>query len=484
MSTLARNTLFLTAASIGQKAIAFIYFTVIARAIGVENTGAYFLALAMITSIGVLDDLGMTSVIIREVAKKPEETKRWLRNIIGIKCLTMPLTVLIAWFVPTLMGFGIEASLLVRLAVFIMLADTLSLTFYGVLRGMQQLKFESLGIFFGQAITTVLGAAFLLTGNGTLPLLVTALIAGSVWNAGFSAFQVARRLGWSAFVPSFDLGSKPLKMGFAFFLSAVFVKVYSYVDSFTLQAVIGDGAVGLYSVAYKLTYAFQFLPLAFVGALYPTLAATCHSPKELKRIFLDAVWYMALLASPIVFGIFALAPEIIGFFYGSAFAGSVMPLSVLIFVLLFIFLDFPIGSLLNATGHQAQKTAIMGITMIVNVTANVLLIPRLGIVGASLAAVMSFAFMFTAGWWYAGRIVSLTFSDLARKVGAIMSAGAAMALVVMALKSFVPWLLTIPLGAGVFSLVAFATKAFTMDHVRSFRSMLTRKSYASTAPDA
>lgn len=484
MSTLAKNTLFLTAASIGQKAIAFIYFTVIARFMGVEDTGAYFLALAVITTIGVLDDLGLTSVIIREVARKPEDATRWLRNSLGIKIFTMPVTVAIAWLVPSMFGYDADAANLVRLAVLIMLADTLSLTFYGVLRGLHQLKYESLGIFVGQAITTTLGAIFLMTGNGSLAVLIIALIAGSTWNALFSASQLLRRLGWRAFIPAFDLGSVPLRMSFAFFLSAVFVKIYSYVDSFTLKAVIGDSAVGLYSVAYKLTYAFQFLPLAFVGALYPTLAAKAQEPAELKRIFLDALWYMALLASPIVFGIYALAPEIIQFFYGTAFADSVLPLSVLIFVLLFIFLDFPIGSLLNATGRQMTKTMIMGMTMVVNVVSNLVLIPMLGIVGASTAAVISFAFMFSAGWLSARGIVKLSIREIVTHIGPIFLSGFMMAIVVIALKSMMPWVITIPIGALVFATIAFATKAFTRDHLRTFRALLARKSYANPPTDA
>jgi len=45
---LAQNTLYLTLASVGQKAVAFLYFAMIARFMGVEDTGSYFLALAVI----------------------------------------------------------------------------------------------------------------------------------------------------------------------------------------------------------------------------------------------------------------------------------------------------------------------------------------------------------------------------------------------------------------------------------------------------
>ncbi len=480
---LAKNTLLLTAASVGQKVIAFFYFALIARTIGVESTGAYFLALAMITTIGVVDDLGLTSVLIREVARAPERATEWLRNTIGVKLLAIPVTVAVALFVPTLFGFDGDAARLVQIAIFIMLADTVSLTFYGVLRGLHQLKYESMGIFVGQMLSALLGATFILTGHATLPLLVVALIVGSAWNAVFSIIHVVRRLGWIALRPTFSLGFGPLRAASAFFLAAVFVKIYSYVDSFTLQAVVGSAAVGLYSVAYKLTYAFQFLPLAFVGALYPTLAANAKNPDALRKVFLDAEWYLSLLVAPIVFGIFALAPEIIAFFYGADYAGSVAPLSILIFVLLAIFLDFPVGSLLNATGKQSTKTVIMGLTMVINIVANFVLVPRMGVSGASVAAVISFVFMFAAGWYKLPKELNLTFVDLLRRVGGLLLAGVVMSAVVIACKHVMPWMLTIPVGVVVFFAVAFVTKSFTFNHLRAFRNVLRRPSYARTPSD-
>lgn len=480
---LAKNTLLLTGASIGQKMVAFFYFALIARTIGVESTGAYFLALAMITTVGVLDDLGLTSVLIREVAKAPEKAGEWLRNVLSIKLLAMPVTVAIALFVPMLAGYSQDAAFLVQIAVAIMLADTISLTFYGVLRGLHLLKYESIGIFVGQSLTVLFGAGVLLSGNATLPLLITALIIGSVWNAVFSITHVVRRLGWGVMRPTLTLGSAPLRAAFAFFLAAVFVKIYSYVDSFILNAFIGKEAVGLYSVAYKLTYAFQFLPLAFVGALYPTFATHAHEPKQLRKVFLDAEWYLALIGMPIVFGIFALAPEIITFFYGAEYGGSIPALSVLIFVLVAIFLDFPIGSLLNATGRQSTKTAIMGMTMVMNVVSNMLLVPRFDVVGASIAAVISFTFMFTAGWAMLPKELELSVRDLLRRIGGLLTTSMLMATVVLFLKQYMPWMLTIPVGALVFVVGAFVTGSFTMTHVRTFKALLVRKNYANSSSD-
>ncbi|MDP2631294.1 MAG: flippase [Candidatus Uhrbacteria bacterium] len=479
---LAKNALYLTLASIGQKVIAFVYFTIIARYIGVEDTGAYFLSLAVVMMLSVVDDLGITPVIIREIARKTEDAKIWCRTVVGIKMITMPATVVMAYFIPIMLGYDAEVTLLIRVAVAIMLADTLSLSFYGVLRGLQNLKYESLGIFIGQLITAGLGIAFMVTGIASLPLLIVALVAGSSWNMIYSATRMISKLGIGALVPTWTLGWKPLKIAFAFFLAAVFVKVYSYVDSIILSLEMGKEAVGVYAVAYKFTYAFQFLPLAFVAALYPTMSAEANDPEQLKKTFINALWYMSLIGAPIVFGIWSLAPELISAFYGADFNGSILPLQVLIFVLIPIFLDFPTGSLLNATDRQNIKTSIMGVTMIINIVANLILIPRFGVVGASISGLLSFSFLFIAGWSYARKVVNLRFFELVSSLWGLFASAALMALVVILVKPFVHFVLAILVGAVVFIALSFLFRAITKDHVKSLYRLFKRKPYVEGLP--
>ncbi len=471
-SRLAKNTMYLTLASIFQKAIAFIYFALIARYVGVESTGAYFLALVIVTVIAVFEDIGITSVVIREVAKAESTAKQWTQTVIGIKIFTIPVAILIAIFVPIIFGYDHEVTILIRIAILVMMADTISLSFYGILRGLQNLKFESLGIFIGQSITATLGITFMLTGVATLELLILALIAGSIWNVVFSIYHVVKTLGWDCLIPSYTQGWKPLKIAFAFFLAAIFTKVYSYVDSIILSIVDGTDAVGLYAVAYKMTYAFQFLPLAFVAALYPTMSAQAKNGEELKSILLNSFWYMGLMVFPIVFGIWAIAPEIIDLFYGVEFTESALALQILIFVLIFIFLDFPIGSLLNATDRQVTKTGIMGSTMVVNITANFILIPIYGIVGASIAGLISFIFMFCLGWIFVRRIIKITVFDLMKRIGGLFIAGIIMAITVYVIKDYMNFVFTIPIGAIVYVVIAFVTKSVSIDQIRSVKTLL------------
>jgi O-antigen/teichoic acid export membrane protein len=61
-------------------------------------------------------------------------------------------------------------------------------------------------------------------------------------------------------------------IGWPFTLAAIFARIYSFADSIILSKLAGDTVVGWYSIAYKITFAFQFVPLALTAALYPKLS--------------------------------------------------------------------------------------------------------------------------------------------------------------------------------------------------------------------
>ncbi|NQV11800.1 flippase [Candidatus Uhrbacteria bacterium] len=469
MSRLARNTAFLTIASIGQKFIAFVYFALIARIVGVEWTGKYFLALSITTMVGVIADFGLTPVLVRETAKHPDDQQKILSHVLGMKLGLSALAAAIVVIVSFALGYDELTRSLMYVAIGVMILDSFHLTYYGVFRGRHTLGFESIGIFIGQAITLMIGVTSLLVAPN-LVVLIIALLGGSLWNVLYSSSRL-RKVGLNPF--KFEIGAwskKLLKMAFPFALAAIFVKIYSTTDSILLERHLGDEAVGWYSIAYKLTYAFQFLPMAFVAALYPTFSKLIHDndPKKLEDTFNKAMWYMMILAVPIVMGISAVAHDVVPLIYGTDYLNSVMPLQVLIFVLFFIFLDFPIGALLNADDRQATKTAIMGGTMIINVVANLILIPLYGILGASIAAVISFAFLFGAGMIAVRKSLKYDLMKLLKIWAPIVLSGIFMFLAVTGLQPYVHVAVEVIAGGAVYVAGLFIFKAIAFDQIKEF----------------
>ncbi|MBU0531779.1 MAG: flippase [Candidatus Uhrbacteria bacterium] len=478
-ASIAKNTLYFTAASVGQKVIAFVYFMFIARVMGVDGTGAYFLALSITTIFSVVADFGMQPVLVREIAKGKDPVKL-IRSVIGIKLPFILFGVGASIIAVYALGYNSMVRELVMLAAIVMALDSVHFTFYGILRGERQLRFESLGVFVGQILILLFGGAVLLIAPG-LHLLIVALMCGSAFNALYSASRVYKHFGSKVFIPMWDaeVTRVLIKIAIPFFLAGAFVKVYSYVDTILLSKYLDETAVGLYAIAYKLTYAFQFLPMAFVAALYPGLSALLVSDKtKVTEVFEDAMWYMMILVTPIVLGIWSIAPELVISFAGAEYAGSILPLQVLIFVLFFIFLDFPIGSLLNAADRQGTKTAIMGVTMVVNVVLNFIFIPQFGILGACYAALGSFFVLLAGGLIFVPQIIPLKWGRLIKKLFPIMIAGLVMATVAYFSKQYLHFVLVIALAGVIYFALLFAFKSLKMEHIRHAVSLFKEEKHA------
>lgn len=469
--------MYLTIASIGQKILAFVYFLFLARIMGSEQTGGYFLALSITTVFSTITDFGLTPVVIRDIAKRPEEATQLVSQAMWFKIPFMTIGALLAIGSTYVLGYDETVRELVMIACLIMLADALSLLFYGVLRGHHALRFESLGIFVGQLFTLLFGGTVLLLGP-SLHYLIGALLIGSVFNMIFSAQQVIRLLGIKAILPRTNqtMARRLLKTAIPFALAGIFVKVYSYVDSILISVFLNTAAVGVYALAYKFTYAFQFLPMAFVAALYPGMSALVSSdPQRLKIVFDDALWYMMILATPITFGLFAIASDAVAL-AGSDYGEAAIVLQILIFVLIPIFLDFPVGSLLNAADKQATKTAIMGVTMVINVVFNILLVPAYGLIGAAISAVISFYFLFFAGLAFISKIIpDYHMRDSFKTILPIGASGLVMGVVALLLKPVIGFQLVIPLSAVIYTAMLFFTRSIRTTHLKKAIAIIRRK---------
>jgi O-antigen/teichoic acid export membrane protein len=470
--TLARNTLYLTVATVGQKIIAFVYFLFLARIMQPENTGAYFLATSLVLMFSVVADFGVTPVLVREIAKWPERSVSFARRALAVKLVLMILGAIGVVIAGALLGYEAEIRSLIIIGSFILMLDALHLFFYGLIRAHHTLEQESVGMFLGMFTTAAFGGLVLWI-SPSLFLLMFALLAGSVVNVVIAAGTSVRRFGARVLLPQWDpiFTKRILRMALPFALGAVFVKVYSYVDSIMIAKFLGTVEVGLYSIAYKFTYAFQFVPLAFVASLYPSFAQNSNDPKNLAKLFERSIWYMAMVAVPITLGLWLVAPEAV-ILAGTEYASASQVLRLLVFVLLPIFLDFPIGSLLNAANRQTLKTTIMGITMIVNVLLNFWLIPLLGIVGAAISALVSFSFMFLSGLLFVRQILKgYKFAGLFKLLAPIALGGLVMLLIGWIIKPTVGWVLTMPICAIVYLFILMRSGSLSMNDLRSLADL-------------
>jgi O-antigen/teichoic acid export membrane protein len=395
--SVAKNAFWLVLATTLNKLIAFVTFVAVARLVGPHVTGTYFYSVSVTSVFVTFADLGMTPVVIRAIAAARGEGERFLGAALRLKLILAPIAILSAIGYGVLNNVDVTTISAISIACLVMTADTYHLVLYGSLRGKQNLRPEAMGMLIGQILTAVASVTAALLGLGAVGL-ASALLVGSLWNVVWAVAKT-RGFGIKIGVPATAEYGRLLNEALPFAIAGIAVKGYSYFDSLLIHAYQGATAVGIYAVGYKMTYAWQFLPLTFTAALYPAMAAAWSKQDHegLKRTFLGSLRLMAAISFPIAAGLSALSPRIIPLIYGKEFLAAIPSFSILAWVLIPIFLDFPVGSLLNAT-HRAQlKTAAMLGTLFVNVVLNTILVPSLGPVGAAWSGVFSFTALFLIG---------------------------------------------------------------------------------------
>ncbi len=474
-SALARNTSFFTLALVGQKIISFLYFTFLARLFGPEAIGKYVFALSLTTLFSVLLDLGLANVLTREVARQPDSAERYARLVIGFKILAMLVVVALAIAFMWLAGYGLLARQLVYIAAVVMVLDSFTLTAYSTIRGFHNLTWESIGTVLMQAITAG-GGLIVSLFTRDLRWFMAALALAALVNCIYSLWQLRGRYKVSL-KPRIDKVDYRFlaRLAWPFALAAVLTRFYGYLDTVLLSLLSGDRAVGIYSVAYKITFALQFIPAAFSASLFPGFSSYFSSaPEKLANTFTRGIIYLTAIAVPVSLGIISLAPEIIKAVY-PAFTEAIVPLQVLIFSLIFLFLTFPVGALLPACDRQLRQTGNLALAAGSNLLLNLLLIPALGPLGAAIASVVSTIVLLVAGFWVARQLVSLDMRFLLVRLSKITLTGLIMFFIASWLKQVIVFWGVVPVAGLVYVSLLLAVGGITRQELRDFIKVIFKR---------
>lgn len=467
ITNLAKNTSYFTLALILQKIISLTYFILMARAIGPADLGKYYFAISFTSIFGIFIDLGQSGVLTREAAKRPEQAEKFFSSVFLIK---LPLALISGLVVFSLINFSSYPEItrqLVYLSMLCMILDSFTLTFFAISRGFHNLKYESVSSVIFQLIVFIVIVAALKFNLGLIWLMLS-LVLASLYNFIFSFYILKKKwrlkIDWR---PDKILIKKILLISLPFAVYAIFQRTYMYADSVMLSLFAGDHQVGIYQIPFKIIFALQFLPLAFVASLFPALSSYWHNNREqLAVTFERAMNYLIIISLPIAAGGAILADKIIVIFK-SGFNDAILPLEITMAAVIFMFLNFPAGSLLNACDRQKANTVNMGITLAAGLVLNLILIPRYQAVGASLTVLLTNFLMFVLSMRIVPRITKYDYKKIIIMLIKSLLAAAIMGAAAYYLKNQVNLILTVILSGLSYFMVLYIFKGFSREDVVS-----------------
>jgi len=380
-----KNFSVMLVANIVTCACSSIFVIICARYLGNVRYGVFGFAISFTSLLAIFGNLGWNTFAIRETAKDPEKTNRLLANIIFLRVGIGSLAFLITCVLVNLLNYPHQKIILVYIFGANMFLVTLGLSFRWVFEAYEKFEYESFLRILSAVLLLGLGIFVVVNGMGLVALALSNLCASAIV-CGIGYFAFLRKLLRPRIRLDFGFCKHLIRETIPFSLNFIFFSIYLNLDVVLLSSIRGNAETGWYSAASKLAIMAKTATNLYIPVVFPVLSKFFVSSLAKFRKLLDRSFvYLLMIGLGIATLTTVYADQIVLLIFGSSFAQSASPLRILIWAAFLVFLNGISGGALVSAGHQKLCTKITGIGLAINVCLNLLLIPNLGKIGASLS---------------------------------------------------------------------------------------------------
>jgi O-antigen/teichoic acid export membrane protein len=452
------------AATLFAQIIGFFMLAVIARRLGSQDVGSYAFALTLMGYFAIPASFGVTALATRELARDPDRVKEVTGELIalqGFLCL-VPYALLLA-LAPVLAADETSKGLIPIVGLTFTL-EAASLGF--VLFGFQRFRIMAFARAAG-AITFAL-LAYLFVGRGDTTPLAWIHLAGVGATSLITVIAVLRISGR----PRLTVGPRELarrfRAGVPLGVAAVMISIYYTVDALLIGYLRSTEEVGQYAVAYRIPLAFLAFAALWGSVLFPHFSALAARSRQEVREQIGYFASLALVVSlPVLAGALVVGEQLIPGLFGEEFEPAGTPFIVLMFAGALVPFSINWGTGAVSLGDDRHQAYAVSLGAVVNLVANLIVIPPYGMTGAAVTTVCAEVVVFAYLIWRIKVLVGHPPLDLSR----IGRAAAATAVMVAVLALAVPddWTagVKVAIGVVVFGLCALPLRIVQPSEVRA-----------------
>jgi O-antigen/teichoic acid export membrane protein len=396
--TIAKNTSVLFLSQIISYILVLFYTIYTARYLGASGFGLISFALALGAILSIFTELGLNTLIVREVSRDKKLANKYIGNTLVLKILLSIITLTLMFLVVSLLKYNPETATIVYYITISFVVGAFTNIFYSIFQAYEEMEYQSIGTIINSIIMFT-GVILIIKYQLSITNFAMVYLISSIICLVFGFIICI----WKFILPKIEIDTGLWKFliveAIPLTLASIFLLIAFKVDTVLLLIINGDEAVGYYNAAYGLMTALMFLPSVYVLAIFPLLSQLHVSSKDLlKRSYEKSFKYLIILGLPIAVGTTLIAGPIILLIYKSAFTPSIIALQILIWSIPIIFVNYIIGTAINSINKQRQMVKSTFIVMAMNIILNLLLLPKYGYIAASVITVLTelASFMF----WY------------------------------------------------------------------------------------
>jgi len=265
------NSLALFSGKVVIISVSLVLMVVLARYLGPSDYGDLKTVFSVGTLLGVMIELGMNKIAIRDCASRREETGLYLGNILSLR-IVLSLAALggMAALIH-LGGYRADISGLLYLACGIFMVNALASSYLMPFRVYEKMGYETLARTAKSALLMLL--VFLAVyRRGGVAAFASVYLAAGIFNLVFSSWLVKKKF----FPPRLHFEpalARVLIRGGSLMALAIFFNSYLDVSRILLHHLAGPRPAGFFSAGASFYQAVELLiPISMAGALFPLLS--------------------------------------------------------------------------------------------------------------------------------------------------------------------------------------------------------------------
>ena len=347
-------------------------------------------AISFAALFAFLIDLGINSVLVRQLVNSPDRRDELLGTSIVLKFsgwLVMFLMIIVSLFVVPGITGARKMVLIISAGYLFQVFQTIDYYFQSKV----QSKYVALSQMAAWIIVSACRAYFAFAG---VPVLYFAILESAnmiLTGLGFALFYGYTTGSIFKWRFHWQTAKSLMHECWPLLLSSATVMIYMRIDQVMIKSMISPEANGQYAIAIKLCEMWYILPMIIGSSMFPALVRA-------KKVSIEHYWHRLKIFSTIMIwtGIFiALFMTVFGgilvsFIYGSAYdqAGKIITIYSWVGVLVFY------GAIRSKwlVNENLTKYALIATSCVcvVNIVANIFFIRKLGVNGAAVATLTAY----------------------------------------------------------------------------------------------
>lgn len=365
--------------------------------LGVEEYGVYANLFAFSLVLSVLLDFGINNYNATSLSRNPRILRHQFIPLLVLKLIFGLLYLLLTLFLGHLYGFTSDHLWLLLILAINQLLAYLSTYFRSTLSGLQYFRTDALISATDRLVMSIAGVALLF--YVVFPITIRTFIyiqtIGYIAAVLVSYFSLVPNLHNLSYRLDIAKMTKVLKNAAPFALLALLMMIYTKMDVILIKKMApnGDEENGIYAQGVRLVEAVNMFSMLISGLLLPMFAKLLQQRSQLTPLVkLGLFVLLTPVITGVVFSLFHVS-EVLGFLYHQhgSYASEVFRWVILTIIPMCMISIF--GTLLTANNQLKTLLITATLASILNIILNSLLIPSLGALGSSLAALVTLTFV-------------------------------------------------------------------------------------------